>query len=243
MITLNNVTIGYGNRIIFSRFSQDFSSGKVHILLGSSGCGKTTLLRAMSGLLEVSANSIQLQGRDVSTIQGKEKMKYFGLMFQEGCLLPHLTAKENILMPANLISSRPADLDQRLQQLCEMAHFEGRHLHKYPKQLSGGQKQRVSLMRILLIDAPIIFMDEPLSALDPLVRQSLLVDLRKIFKKLQKTIIFVTHNLREAAYLGDRLYLIHHGKIVQQGAFTEIYNNPKTDFVKEFITSQVPSHD
>lgn len=243
MIVLDDVTIRYGDHIVFSHFSQEFSRGNIHILLGPSGCGKTTLLRAMSGLLEVSANSIRLQGREVSTIRGKEKMKYFGLMFQEGCLLPHLTAKENILLPGKLSSLSPSHMERKLLEFCEMVHLEERHLHKYPKQLSGGQKQRVSLMRGLLVDAPIIFMDEPLNSLDPLVRQSLLVDLKCTFKQLRKTVVFVTHNLSEAAYLGDCIYLIHQGKIVQQGTFSEIYNHPSSDFVKDFITSQVPAYD
>ena len=242
MICLNNVTVKYGSHVLFSRFSREFSSGSTHIILGPSGCGKTTLLKVMAGLLKVPAKSVYLNQKEISTIQGKDKLKFFGLMFQEGGLLPHLSAQENIMLPGRLIKMGACAMRNKLRELCQMVQLETQHLAKYPKQLSGGQKQRVSLMRSLMVDAPIILMDEPLNALDPLVRQALLVDLKKIFKQLRKTVVFVTHNLSEAAYLGDRIYLMQKGAVVQEGSFDEIYHRPQSEFVKKFITAQVPVH-
>ncbi|MCY4643332.1 MAG: ABC transporter ATP-binding protein [Bacteriovoracales bacterium] len=244
MIDLRDISIRYGERSIFKGFSQTFSKGKIHILLGPSGCGKTSLLKAMSGLLKPEIGRIFLNGKDIDTIHGKEKIKYFALMFQNPCLLPHIRAKDNILFPGKIIRLAPKDLKDRLTRLCQMVRLEEHHLNKYPAQLSGGERQRVSLMRSLLLSPPIIFMDEPLSALDPLVRHALLVDLKKVFKKLGHTIVLVTHDLREASYLGDHIYLIQEGKIVQDGTFSDLYQNPKTEFTKRFITSQMPgTHD
>ena len=240
MIDLNNITVRYGESTVIDNLSQTFSRGKIHILLGPSGCGKTSLLKVMSGLLTPSQGSAHLNGIDVRSLRGKEKMKHFGFMFQGSCLLPHLNARKNILFPGKMSGLDPKDLSKRMAKLCKMVRLETKHLDKYPRELSGGEKQRISLMRSLLLSPPIIFMDEPLNALDPLVRHALLVDLKSTFKTLKRTVVFVTHDLREASYLGDHLYLIYKGTIVEDGTFSNLYQNPKTEFTKKFITSQMP---
>ena len=162
----------------------------------------------------------------------------FGYVIQDGGLFPHLTARENIALMARHLRQPASDVDKRLTELCQLTRFVAQNLERYPVELSGGQRQRVSLMRALMLKPELLLLDEPLGALDPLVRARLQSDLKEIFGSLAQTIVLVTHDMAEAAFLGDTLVLMNEGRIVQQGRFDDLRNHPASGFVSEFINAQ-----
>ena len=161
-----------------------------------------------------------------------------GYVIQEGGLFPHLTARANILLLARHLGKGDEELRPRLSELCALTRFPENLLPRYPVELSGGQRQRVSLMRALMLSPELLLLDEPLGALDPLVRAGLQKDLKEIFARLQQTALLVTHDLAEAAYLGDEIVLMHEGRIVQRGSIVDLREKPANDFVSEFISAQ-----
>jgi osmoprotectant transport system ATP-binding protein len=161
-----------------------------------------------------------------------------GYVVQDGGLFPHLTARGNACVMAKYLSWQPARIDKRLDELVELTRFPRDSLDRYPFQLSGGQRQRVSLMRALMLDPDLLLLDEPLGALDPIIRSELQTDLREIFQRLHKTVVLVTHDLGEAGYLGDWLVLLRDGRIVQQGTLTDLVQTPVEPFVTRFVNAQ-----
>src|SRR5437773_9819417 len=161
-----------------------------------------------------------------------------GYVIQEGGLFPHLTARANIRLMARHLGKSDEEMHARLLELCELTRFPENLLARYPLELSGGQRQRVSLMRALMLSPELLLLDEPLGALDPLVRASLQRDLKEIFARLKQTALLVTHDLAEAAYLGDEIVLINEGRIVQQGSIVDLRERPANSFVTEFINAQ-----
>jgi osmoprotectant transport system ATP-binding protein len=159
-------------------------------------------------------------------------------VIQDGGLFPHLTARENITLMAQHLRSPVSEIEARLRELCELTRFASQNLDRYPVELSGGQRQRVSLMRALMLKPELLLLDEPLGALDPLVRARLQRDLKDIFARLAQTIVLVTHDLVEAAFLGDTLVLMNEGKIAQQGRLDDLRTRPASAFVSEFINAQ-----
>src|SRR5437764_14249120 len=161
-----------------------------------------------------------------------------GYVIQEGGLFPHLTARANILLMARHLGKTDAEMHPRLSELCELTRFSENLLARYPLELSGGQRQRVSSMRALMLSPELVLLDEPLGAFDPLVRAALQKDLKEIFARLQQTALLVTHDLAEAAYLGDEIVLMNEGRIVQQGSLADLREKPTSNFVSEFINAQ-----
>ena len=161
-----------------------------------------------------------------------------GYVIQEGGLFPHLTAHANILLMARHLEKSDKEMRTRLSELCELTRFPENLLARYPLELSGGQRQRVSLMRALMPSPELLLLDEPLGALDPLVRASLQKDLKEIFARLRQTALLVTHDLAEAAYFGDEIVLMNEGRVVQQGSITDLRERPANPFVSEFINAQ-----
>src|SRR5438045_5331757 len=161
-----------------------------------------------------------------------------GYVIQEGGLFPHLTARANILLMARHHGKTDAEMHPRLSELCELTRFSESLLARYPLELSGGQRQRVSLMRALMLSPELLLLDEPLGALDPLVRASLQKDLKEIFARLRQTTLLVTHDLAEAAYLGDEIVLVNEGRIVKQGSLADLREKTASSFVSEFINAQ-----
>src|SRR5256885_16721595 len=178
----------------------------MHVLLGSSGSGKSTVLRLILGLLHPDGGEVRV-----------EPVAPIGYVVQEGALYPHLTAARNVVLPARAAGWTAARQAARLDALAALVDLEPELMGRYPHQLSGGQRQRVSLMRALMLDPPVLLLDEPLGALDPLIRSDLQADLRGIFRALRKTVVLVTHDLGEAAFLGDRIVLMQAGRVVPQG--------------------------
>jgi len=159
-------------------------------------------------------------------------------VIQEGGLFPHLTARRNVLLMARHLGRNESETRARLSELCGLTRFPENLLDRYPLELSGGQRQRVSLMRALMLSPELLLLDEPLGALDPLVRAALQKDLKEIFARLQQTALLVTHDLAEAAYLGDQIVLMNEGRIVQQGSIVDLRERPASNFVSEFINAQ-----
>ncbi|HEY5707240.1 MAG TPA: ATP-binding cassette domain-containing protein [Terrimicrobiaceae bacterium] len=208
------------------------------VLIGPSGCGKSTLLRLIIGLLEPTSGDVEVAGRKVSRAGLLELRRRIGYVIQDGGLFPHLTARENITLMAQYLRSTASEIQVRLRELCELTRFASQNLDRYPVELSGGQRQRVSLMRALMLKPELLLLDEPLGALDPLVRARLQRDLKDIFARLAQTIVLVTHDLVEAAFLGDTLVLMNEGKIAQQGRLDDLRTRPASAFVSEFINAQ-----
>jgi osmoprotectant transport system ATP-binding protein len=162
-----------------------------------------------------------------------------GYVIQDGGLFPHLTARANACLMADELGWTAARQTDRLGELCALTRFPSDALDRYPAELSGGQRQRVSLMRALMLDPDIVLMDEPLAALDPMIRADLQDDLKSIFQKLAKTVVLVTHDLGEAAYFGDTIALMNKGRIVQSGTFDDLRDRPADSFVRRFLWAQV----
>lgn len=221
-------------------YPTDFSieRGNTTVLIGPSGCGKSTLLRLIIGLIEPDSGSIEFDGEPISSDNIDALRRRIGYVIQEGGLFPHLTARANVLLMARHVGTSQEKMHKRLLELCELTRFSANLLQRYPVELSGGQRQRVSLMRALMLSPELLLLDEPLGALDPLVRAALQKDLKEIFARLQQTVLFVTHDLSEAIYFGDQIVLMNEGRIVQKGSVTDLRENPADPFVSEFINAQ-----
>lgn len=238
MIKLNQVSKRYGENLVLHPIDLEVPAGKTLALIGPSGCGKSTILRMMTGLIEPTSGTIEFEG-DVARPEDWLKLRRrMGYVIQDGGLFPHLTAKDNVLLMAKHLKMSKEQQKTRLKELCELTMFPAEGLRRYPAELSGGQCQRVSLMRALMLDPEVLLLDEPLGALDPMVRNSLQSDLKNIFQKLKKTVILVTHDMGEAAYLGDKMVLLVNGKIIQEGVLNDFLEHPADPLVTEFIHSQ-----
>ena len=251
MISIDEVSKSYGDKRVLHPLSLTIDEGTCMTLIGQSGCGKSTLIRLIIGLIAPDKGTIRFRDkvvsdeasrkRSASTSSQKELAELrheMGYVVQGGGLFPHLTAGQNAALVATHLGWSNERIDQRLSELAELVHLPLELLQRYPSQLSGGQQQRVSLMRALLLDPELLLMDEPLGALDPLIRADLQSDLREIIKQLGKTAIIVTHDMGEAAYFGDQIVLLKDGRIVQQGAFDDFVAHPADEFVTRFISAQ-----
>ncbi|MDQ6860958.1 MAG: ATP-binding cassette domain-containing protein, partial [Verrucomicrobiota bacterium] len=215
-----------------------FERGRTAVLIGPSGCGKSTLLRLIIGLLTPDGGTIHFKGDTLRPDALQEFRQRVGYVIQDGGLFPHLTARENVQLLSRHLRRAPAEMEQRVEELSALTQFPIDALNRYPGELSGGQRQRVSLMRALALSPELLLLDEPLGALDPLVRASLQRDLKEIFTRLGQTAILVTHDLAEAAYLGDTIVLMNEGRIVQTGTLRGLQQNPAEAFVTDFINAQ-----
>jgi osmoprotectant transport system ATP-binding protein len=236
MLQLAGVSKSYRGVVAVHPTDLEVQAGRTTVLIGPSGCGKSTLLRLMVGLVQPDTGQVLFQGTPITPASARELRQQIGFVVQDGGLFPHLTARGNVTLMARYLG-RPTD---RLAELVELTHFPAEKLDLYPAQLSGGQRQRVSLMRALMLDPALLLLDEPFAALDPLIRYELQADLRGIFRKLQKTVVLVTHDLAEAGYLGDEVVLMQSGRVVQQAPYRELIQHPADEFVTRFITAQRP---
>lgn len=215
-------------------------AGRTTVLIGPSGCGKSTLLRLMVGLVVPDSGAVYFQGQPMTPESARAMRRQIGFVVQDGGLFPHLTARGNAALMARHLGWPRERLEARLKEVVELTHFPGDKLDQYPAQLSGGQRQRVSLMRALMLDPALLLLDEPFAALDPLIRAELQQELRDLFRHLQKTVVLVTHDLVEAGYLGDHVVLMQAGRIVQQGPFATLLDQPADAFVTRFVQAQRP---
>ncbi|WP_340105389.1 ATP-binding cassette domain-containing protein [Rhodohalobacter sp. 8-1] len=237
MISVQNISKTYDEQVLKS-VSLDIPQGKTVSLIGPSGCGKSTLLRIIMGLINADSGDIQINGQKLTPQNMLNLRRQMGYVIQSGGLFPHLTARENLTLVTGYLGWDKNKEVQRIEELCELTSMSVSDLNRKPDGLSGGQAQRISLMRALMLDPEIILLDEPLGSIDPLVRYELQRDLKSIFKKLKKTVLLVTHDLGEAAYLGDQIALMKSGDIIQTGSINGIINNPADAFVKKFVNAQ-----
>ena len=243
MIRFENVTKRYGLATAVDDFSCRYEKGQTHILLGSSGCGKTTLLRLVLGMIAPDTGWVIVDDRPMSDLTRVELVSKMGYVVQEGGLFPHLTAKENVAIAAEAQRWSNDRINTRIKELVRLVDFDDSLMRKFPAEMSGGQRQRVGLMRALMLDPPILLLDEPLGSLDPLVRDDLQRELRDVFMALRKTVLLVTHDIREAAILGDSITLMTDGRLVQHGEFADLTTRPAAPFVTAFLKAQkLPDH-
>lgn len=218
--------------------SLDIARGQTTVLIGPSGCGKTTLLKLLIGLVVPDSGRVTFDGDALTAANVLQIRRRVGYVVQEGGLFPHLTARQNIQLMAEYLGQGAAAIEARVANLAELTHFPADCLDRYPGELSGGQNQRVGLMRALMLDPEVLLLDEPLAALDPMIRFDLQQDLREIFSRLGKTVVMVTHDLAEAAFLANQIVLMRDGKIVQRGQLNDMLQAPATEFVSRFIRAQ-----
>ena len=237
LIRLADVSKRYGDAAALFPTNLDIERGKTTVLIGPSGCGKSTLLRLIIHLIEPDSGSIEFDGELITPDNIGALRRRVGYVIQEGGLFPHLTARANVLIMARHVEKSHEEMQKRLLELCELTRFSGSLLLRYPIELSGGQRQRVSLMRALMLSPELLLLDEPLGALDPLVRASLQKDLKEIFACLGQTVLFVTHDLAEAIYFGDEIVLMNEGRVVQKGTVSDLRDKPAGPFVSEFINA------
>ena len=237
-VQLSGVSKTFGTTAALHPLDLAFERGKTSVLIGPSGCGKSTILRLIIGLLQPDSGSVEFESERINTRNVAALRQRIGYVIQDGGLFPHLTARANVLLMARHLGHNIAKMTARLDELCALTRFPAGALDRYPMELSGGQRQRVGLMRALALGPELLLLDEPLGALDPLVRAALQKDLKDIFQRLEQTAILVTHDLAEAASLGHRIVLLNEGRIVQQGSFAELRDQPASSFVTEFINAQ-----
>ena len=238
LVQLAGVSKTYAGGTALHPTDLAFERGETTVLIGPSGCGKSTLLRLIIRLLDPDAGTISFDGAPISSANIAQLRRRIGYVIQDGGLFPHLSARKNILLMASHLKWDAARMNDRLAELCALTRFPEAALDRFPIELSGGQRQRISLMRALTLSPELLLLDEPLGALDPLVRAALQKDLKEIFTRLKQTAILVTHDLAEAAYLGDEIVLMNEGRVVQRGTLEDLRTKPATAFVTEFINAQ-----
>jgi osmoprotectant transport system ATP-binding protein len=221
-------------------------AGQTTVLIGPSGSGKSTLLRMMVGLVRPDSGQVLFDGVELGPTTLQEIRRRIGYVVQEGGLFPHLTARGNATLLARHLRWPEARIDARVEALRALARLPADVLDRYPAQLSGGQRQRVGLMRALMMDPELLVLDEPLGALDPLVRAELQDDLLAAFRGFRtsgKSVVMVTHDLDEAAFFGERLVLMREGRVVQEGRLEDLAHAPADPFVTRFLRAQRPRVD
>lgn len=238
MLQLQNVSKRYGDFVALHPTDLTCATGQTTVLLGPSGCGKSTILRLIIGLLEPSTGKVLVAGEAIGPENLLRMRRRMGYVIQEGGLFPHLSARENILLLPTHLHRPPAEMRARLEELCALTRLPAEALARFPVELSGGQRQRVSLIRALMLKPDVLLLDEPLAALDPIVRAALQAELKALFQTLRQTVVLVTHELAEAAYMGEQIVLLRQGRIVQQGNLSEMSKHPAEPFVTEFINAQ-----
>ncbi len=236
MVEFNGVSKVYPGQAAVENLSLSVGTGKITVFVGPSGCGKTTSLRMINRMVEPTSGTITVGGRDVSTIPAPELRRSMGYVMQQAGLLPHRTVLDNIATVLRLNKVPRAQARNRSLELLETVGLPASMARRYPNQLSGGQQQRVGVARALAADPPVLLMDEPFSAVDPVVRAELQQELLRLQRELAKTIIFVTHDIDEATVLGDRVAVFASGgRVAQYAPPEEILRAPVDDFVANFV--------
>jgi osmoprotectant transport system ATP-binding protein len=238
MIRVENVSKAYGGQIALAPTTLDFRPGTTTVLIGPSGCGKSTLLRIMMGLIHPDTGRVFVGDRELSPASANELRHRIGYVIQDGGLFPHLTAEGNVALLARFLMRPGAEIEERVAELADIVQLSPDLLARHPKDLSGGQRQRVGLMRALMLDPEIVLLDEPLGALDPITRSELQAQLKAIFGRIRKTVVLVTHDMGEAAYLGDDIVLMREGRVIQRGPLADLLERPAEGYVTDFIRAQ-----
>jgi osmoprotectant transport system ATP-binding protein len=238
MFGLASVRKTYDGKTALQGISFATSAGQATALIGPSGCGKSTVLGLMTGLLKPDSGTITFEGDAITNARLAAIRRRIGYVIQDGGLFPHLTGLANVTLMARHIGWAGERIRSRVDELSALARLSPDLLARYPAQLSGGQRQRVSLMRALMLDADVLLLDEPLAALDPMVRAELQDDLAAIFRRFKKTVVIVTHDINEAAFFADQIILMRAGQVVQMGNAQDLRDRPADPFVTQFVQAQ-----
>lgn len=238
MISAENVSKTYAGRTALAPTTLSFAPGKTTVLIGPSGCGKSTLLRILIGLITPDTGRVVIEKTTLTPSNAESLRHAIGYVIQDGGLFPHLTAEQNTALLARFLGKPSTEIEARMSELATLVQLPPELLMRYPSNLSGGQRQRVGLMRALMLDPPLLLLDEPLGALDPITRSELQTQLKDIFAQLSKTVVLVTHDMGEAAYFGDTIILMRDGKIIQSGTLDDLLHRPAERYVSDFIRAQ-----
>ncbi len=236
MIQFRSVCKRYGKKTILDTLNLDIKAGEFVILIGPSGCGKTTTLKTINRLIEPDSGEIYIDGKDITKMDPVKLRRTIGYVIQQIGLFPNMTVEQNIAIVPKLLNYKKEEIDDivhRLLDLVNMPYEE--NAKKYPSELSGGQQQRIGVLRALAASPPIVLMDEPFGALDPVTRDSLQEEVKKIQRKLGKTIVFVTHDMDEAIRLADTIVFMNEGKVLQVASPEEMLQNPADPIIKSFL--------
>jgi osmoprotectant transport system ATP-binding protein len=238
MLELLNVYKTFHGRLVLADVNLAVPKGATHALIGSSGSGKTTLLRITLGLIPFDKGYVKINDQALLSFSPVEWADRIGYVPQDGGLFPHITGYHNVSLIAKMRGWSKSKVDERVEELSRLVELDSNVLSQFPYELSGGQQQRVAIMRAAMMDPAVMLLDEPMAALDPLMRRTLQRELKSIFKRLGKTVLIVTHDLGEAVYLAEHITLLHEGRIVQSGSYGELLHHPADPFVTLFINAQ-----
>ena len=237
MIRLENISKSYTEGVaVVDELNLEIGKGEIVVLVGESGCGKTTTMKMINRLIEPTTGDIFINGQNTKTLNKNELRRKIGYVIQNVGLMPHLTIADNIATVPRLCKTEASKIDKKVREMMDLVELPyDEYASRYPRELSGGQQQRVGVARALANDPDVILMDEPFSALDPLTREQLQNELNRLQSELQKTIVFVTHDVNEAIKLGDKIAVMAQGKIFQYDTPENILKHPKNEFVENFI--------
>ena len=243
MLRFEHVSLSYGSQKILDDLSFEIQEGQMAVLIGPSGCGKTTTLKMINRLIEPSAGKIYLNEEDITAKDKVELRRHIGYVIQQIGLFPNMTVAQNICVVPTLLKWSREECDRIVHQLLELVNMPyEQYAHKYPSEMSGGQQQRIGILRALAASPPIVLMDEPFSALDPMTRRSLQQEVRSLQQKLNKTFVFVTHDMEEALDLADVIIFMDHGKIVQMAPPEEMLAHPASGQIQDFLGKFIDTH-
>ncbi|EGV16885.1 Fe(3+)-transporting ATPase [Thiocapsa marina 5811] len=238
MLRFEGIFKDYGGTPALVGVDLDVPEAQTTVLIGPSGCGKSTLLRLAAGLIRPDRGQVWFEGARLETASLRPARLRMGYMIQDGGLFPHLSVRDNVTLMARRLDWPRQRREQRLAELADLVQLPPAMLARYPIELSGGQRQRVALMRALMLDPDLLLLDEPLGALDPMIRFELQRELKGIFARLGKTVLMVTHDLAEAVFFGHRIVLLRAGHIVQQAEPRVLLDSPAEPFVAQFVAAQ-----
>ncbi len=240
MIAIEAVEKSYQGRHVLGPLSLEIATGARLAVVGPSGGGKSTLLRVVLGLVKPDTGRVVIAGDVITDANKLAVRRRIGYVVQDGGLFPHLTAGRNVTLVARYLGWDEARMQKRVDELAAMTGIDAGALSRWPVQLSGGQRQRVGVMRALFLDPPVILMDEPLGALDPITRRKLQGELSTLFRSLKKTVMLVTHDVGEAGFLADEAVVLRAGTIVQRGTIEAMAREPVDDFVRALLALGTP---
>jgi osmoprotectant transport system ATP-binding protein len=238
MLELQDIHKNFEGRSVLADVNLTVPKGATHALIGSSGSGKTTLLRITLGLIPFDKGYVKINDQALLSFTPVEWADRIGYVPQDGGLFPHITGRNNVALIAKLRGWRKSRIDDRVEELRKVVDLDPEILTHFPREMSGGQKQRVSIMRAAMMDPAVMLLDEPMAALDPLIRRSLQQELKSIFQRLGKTVLLVTHDLGEAVFLAEHITMLHEGRMVQSGTYRDLLLHPANQFVTQFINAQ-----
>jgi osmoprotectant transport system ATP-binding protein len=238
VISLERVSKSYDGHVVLAPTTMSVGAAERLAIVGPSGCGKSTLLRTIIGIVTPDTGVVKIGGTVLGPTTVDALRLRVGYVIQDGGLFPHLTNAENVTLLARRRGRAPAAIESRVRELAALVHVDQGLLSRYPLQTSGGERQRVGLMRALMLDPDVLLLDEPMAALDPMVRAHLQDDLLKVVRRLSKCVVLVTHDMAEAAMFGERIVVMRGGHVVQEGALRSLIDTPADPFVVEFMRAQ-----